>query len=116
MPGRPNRSAFWPQLFDTSLPSYRARFDAVEKLAKVADEAGLTMIQPALGFVTAHPAVTSALIGPRTLDHLRSQLAAADTVLSADVLDAIVAPGVDLAAHEKTDTPPALLDPSLRRR
>lgn len=77
------------------------------------------MIQLALGFATAHPAVTTALIGPRTLDHLRSHLAAADTVLSAGVLDAIdeiVAPGTDLAAHEKYDTPPALLDPSLRRR
>lgn len=114
-----NRSTFMPQRFDTALPSNRARLDAVERLAEVADGAGLTMIQLALGFVTAHPAVTSALIGPRTLDHLHSQLAAADTVLSGDVLDAIdaiVAPGVDLAAHEKNDTPPALLDPSLRRR
>ncbi|MEU7003833.1 aldo/keto reductase [Nonomuraea sp. NPDC046570] len=114
-----NRSTFMPQRFDTSLPSNRARLDAVEQLAKVADESGLTMIQLALGFATAHPAVTSAIIGPRTLDHLHSQLAAADTVLSADILDAvdaIVAPGVDLAAHEKLDTPPALLDPSLRRR
>ncbi|MEU4700539.1 aldo/keto reductase [Nonomuraea dietziae] len=114
-----SRSTFMPQRFDTTIPSNQARLDAVEQLAKVADEAGLTMIQLALGFVTAHPAVTSALIGPRTLDHLRSQLAAADTALSADVLDAvdaIVAPGIDLAAHEKYDTPPALLDPSLRRR
>jgi aryl-alcohol dehydrogenase-like predicted oxidoreductase len=114
-----NRSTFMPERFDTSIPSNRARLEAVEQLAKVADEAGLTLIQLALGFVTAHPAVTSAIIGPRTLDHLHSQLEAADTVLSADVLeaiDAIVAPGVDLAAHEKFDTPPALLDPSLRRR
>jgi aryl-alcohol dehydrogenase-like predicted oxidoreductase len=114
-----SRSQFMPQRFDTTLPANRARLDAVERLAKVADEAGLTLIQLALGFVTAHPAVTSALIGPRTLDHLHSQLAAADTVLSADVLDAIdaiVAPGTDLAADEKFDTPPALLDPSLRRR
>ncbi|AHH96525.1 aldo/keto reductase [Kutzneria viridogrisea] len=114
-----SRSTFMPQRFDTTIPANRARLDAVEQLAKVAAEADLTMIQLALGFVTAHPAVTSAIIGPRTLDHLHSQLAAADTVLSADVLDAIdaiVAPGVDLAAHEKHDTPPALLDPSLRRR
>ena len=77
------------------------------------------MIQLALGFVTAHPAVTSAIIGPRTVDHLRSQLAAADIVLSPDVLDAIdaiVTPGVDLAPEEKIDTPPSLLNPSLRRR
>ncbi|MFB7507523.1 aldo/keto reductase [Streptomyces broussonetiae] len=114
-----NRSTFMPQRFDATVPSNRARLDAVEQLAKVADDAGLTMIQLALGFVAAHPAVTSALIGPRTLDHLHSQLAAADTALSTDVLDAIdsiVAPGVDLAPHEKNDTPPALLDPSLRRR
>ncbi|MFE9826401.1 aldo/keto reductase [Streptomyces sp. NPDC005791] len=120
--GRPvatSRSTILPERFDLSVPANRARLDAVEKVAAVADEAGLTMIQLALGFVTAHPAVTSAIIGPRTPDHLHAQLAAADTVLSADVLDAldtIVAPGVDLAAHEKFDTPPALLDPALRRR
>ncbi|MFJ8106001.1 aldo/keto reductase [Streptomyces sp. NPDC096132] len=114
-----SRSAFMPERFDLAVPANRARLDAVERLAEVADEAGLTLIQLALGFVTAHPAVTSALIGPRTLDHLHAGLAAADTVLSADVLDAIdaiVAPGTDLAAHEKYDTPPALLDPALRRR
>jgi aryl-alcohol dehydrogenase-like predicted oxidoreductase len=106
----------WPQLFDSTIPSNRVRLDAVEQLAKVADEAGLKMIQLALGFVTTHPAVTSALIGPRTMEHLHSQLAAADTVLSADILDAIVAPGTDLAVRERIDTPRALLDPSLRRR
>ncbi|WP_329472081.1 aldo/keto reductase [Streptomyces sp. NBC_01723] len=114
-----HRSSVLPERFDTSLPANRARIDAVEKLAAVADEAGLTMIQLALGFVTAHPAVTAALVGPRTPDHLRAQLAAADTVLCDDVLDAIdaiVAPGTDLAAHEKSDATPALLVPSLRRR
>ncbi|MEU1048875.1 aryl-alcohol dehydrogenase-like predicted oxidoreductase [Streptomyces ambofaciens] len=114
-----HRSAFLPERFDTARPANRARLDAVEKLAAVADEAGLTLIQLALGFVTAHPAVTAALVGPRTLDHLHSQLAAADTVLSDDVLDAIdaiVPPGTDLAAEEKLDATPALLDPALRRR
>jgi len=114
-----SRSGKMPQWYDLDIPTNRAKLDAVEKLATVADAAGLTMIQLALGFVTAHPGVTSAIIGPRTIDHLRSQLAAADTVLTADVLDAvdaIVAPGVDLAPHEKHDTPPALLDPALRRR
>jgi aryl-alcohol dehydrogenase-like predicted oxidoreductase len=114
-----SRSTFMPQRFDTTVPVIRAKLDAVEQLAAVADDAGLTMIQLALGFVTAHPAVTSAIIGPRTIEHLRSQLAAADTVLSPDVLDVIdeiVAPGVDLAPEEKTDTPPSLFEPSLRRR
>lgn len=114
-----HRSTAMPQRFDPAVPANRARLDAVERLAGVADAAGLTMIQLALGFVTAHPAVTSAIVGPRTVEHLRSHLAAADTVLPADVLDAIdaiVAPGVDLAPDEKHDTPPALLDPALRRR
>ncbi|GGN68700.1 aldo/keto reductase [Actinoplanes lobatus] len=114
-----NRSAILPERFDLTIASNRARMDAVERLAVVADQAGLTMIQLALGFVTAHPAVTGAIIGPRTTAHLEAQLAAADTVLPADVLDAIdeiVAPGVDLAAHEKFDTPPDLLDAALRRR
>ncbi len=114
-----NRAGSMPQRFDLSVPSNRARMAAVEQLVAIADEAGLTLVQLALGFVTAHPAVTSALLGPRTLGHLESQLAAADTVLPADVLDAIdavVAPGTDLAPGEKHDTPPSLLDPSLRRR
>ncbi|MFC4453769.1 aldo/keto reductase [Deinococcus sonorensis] len=114
-----NRSTFMPQRFDLSLPANRAKLEAVEQLAHIAQEAGLTLIQLALGFVNAHPAVTSALIGPRTMAHLRSQLDAADTVLPPDVLDAIdrvVAPGTDLAPDEKHDAPPALLDPHLRRR
>ena len=114
-----HRSQFLPQRFDTAIPANAAKLEAVERLAKVADAAGLTMIQLALGFVIAHPGVTSAIIGPRTMDHLRSQLAAADTVLPADVLDAIdeiVAPGTDLAPEEKNDTPPSLLDSTLRRR
>ncbi|MBO0921948.1 aldo/keto reductase [Cellulomonas sp. zg-ZUI222] len=120
--GRPvttNRTGFMPERFDLELPVNRARLDAVERLAAVADEAGLTLVQLALGFVTAHPGVTSALIGPRTLEHLHSQLAAAGTVLTEDVLDAvdaIVPPGVDLAPGEKMDDPPSLLDARLRRR
>ncbi|MCZ2830668.1 aldo/keto reductase [Modestobacter sp. VKM Ac-2986] len=114
-----HRSTFMAQRFDPSRPSNQRKMAAVERLVQVADDAGLTLVQLALGFVTAHPGVTSALIGPRTLDHLASQLAAADTVLGDDVLDAVdavVAPGTDLAPEEKLDTPPALLEPSLRRR
>lgn len=114
-----NRAGLMPHRFDTTIPANQAKLAAVEQLAGIADQAGLTLIQLALGFTTAHPAVTSAIIGPRTLDHLRAQLSAADTVLPADVLDAIdkvVTPGTDLAPDEKHDTPPSLLDPALRRR
>ena len=105
--------------FDLSLPQNRAKLAAVEGLARVADEAGLTLVQLALGFVTAHPAVTSALVGPRTPEHLAAQLAAADTVLAPDVLDAVdevVAPGVDLAPEERSYIPPAVADAAQRRR
>ena len=114
-----SRSAFMPARFDLSLPANRARLDAVEELADLAQQSGLSLIQLALGFVTMHRAVTSAIIGPRTIDHLRSHLAAADTVLFDDVLDAIdgiVPAGVDLAPGEKNDAPPALTEPALRRR
>ena len=114
-----HRSTAMPQRFDLDVPANRVKLDVIEQVANVAADAGLTMIQLALGFVTAHPGVTSAIIGPRTMDHLESQLAAADTVLSADVLDAIdkiVAPGVDLSPEEKVDTRPSITDAWLRRR
>ena len=106
--------------FDITVPANRAKLDAVEQLAKVADEAGLTMIQLAPRFRHRTPRRDQRDHRPaHAPSTCTSHLAAADTVLSADVLDAIdaiVAPGVDLAAHEKLDTPPALLDPALRRR
>ena len=114
-----HRSNVVAQRFDLDVPANRAKLDVVEQVAKVAADAGLTMIQLALGFVTGHPGVTSAIIGPRTMEHLQSQLAAADTVLSADVLDAvdaIVAPGLDMSPDEKIDTRPSITDASLRRR
>lgn len=114
-----HRSNMMPQRFDLDVPANRAKLDAVEQIAKVAADAGLTMIQLALGFVAAHPGVTSAIIGPRTMEHLVSQLEAADTVLPGDVLDAIDAiatPGIDLSPEEKIDTRPSITDASLRRR
>ncbi|MGJ9413685.1 aldo/keto reductase [Aeromicrobium sp. CF4.19] len=114
-----SRSSFMTSRFDLDDPQNRAKLDAVEKLVAVADDAGLTLIQLALGFVTAHRGVTAALIGPRTMEHLDSQLAAADITLSGDVLDAIdaiVPPGVDLAPGEKNDAAPAVLEAVARRR
>ncbi len=113
------RSNMMPGRFDLDIPTNQAKLAVVEQVVKIAEDAGLSMIQLALGFATAHPGVTSAIIGPRTMDHLHSQLAAADTVLPADVLDAIdtiVAPGIDLAPDEKVDARPSITDASLRRR
>ena len=73
----------------------------------------------ALAFVLAHPAVTSAIIGPRTLDQLGDLIGADAVRLDADVLDridALVPPGETLNRGDEGWVPPALSDPSLRRR
>jgi aryl-alcohol dehydrogenase-like predicted oxidoreductase len=108
-----------PQRFDMSLPGNQAKLAAVEQLARLAEEAGLSLIQLALSFVTSHPAITSAIIGPRTMEHLDSQLSAADVVLEPAILDRIdqiVPPGANLNPADGGYEPPALTDPALRRR
>lgn len=101
------------------MPGNQAKLDAATELAGIVDEAGLTLIQLALAFVTTHPAVTSAIIGPRTAEHLRSQLSAADIVLEPAVLDridAVVAPGTDLNPDDAGYGAAVLADPKHRRR
>ena len=108
-----------PQRFDMGLPGNQAKLEAAEKLAQLAEEAGLPLIHLALAFVISHPAVTSAIIGPRTMEHLESQLGAADVVLPAEILDKIdeiVPPGTTLNRPDRGYEPPALTDPALRRR
>ena len=78
-----------PQRFDVSLPANQAKLEAADALAGVAEEAGMGLINLAIGFVLAHPAVTSAIIGPRTMEQLKGQLDAVDVVLGDDVLDRI---------------------------
>ncbi|MBT0773976.1 aldo/keto reductase [Kineosporia sp. J2-2] len=98
-PGAPTSSARPPARFDMSSPANQRKLDVVEELALLAEKEGLTMIELALGFVLNHPGVTSAIIGPRTMEQLESQLPGADVRLSAAVLDRIdelVAPGVTL--------------------
>ena len=67
-----------PQRYDMSLPGNQAKLEAADALAQLAEEAGLTLIDMALAFVLEHPAVTAAIIGPRTMEQLESQLGAAD--------------------------------------
>lgn len=95
----PTSSARPPARFDMTRPANQQKLDAVEQLALVAEEAGITLIELALAFVVNHPAVTSAIIGPRTTEQLESQLSSADVTLGDDVLDRIdqiVAPGVTI--------------------
>jgi aryl-alcohol dehydrogenase-like predicted oxidoreductase len=104
--------------FDMSLPENVRKLDAVEALGQVAEEAGLTMIELAIAFVVHHPGVTSAIIGPRTMEQLGSQLPAAEVVLDAaalDRIDEIVSPGVNLNPAD-TSYGEQVLQPALRRR
>jgi aryl-alcohol dehydrogenase-like predicted oxidoreductase len=108
-----------PRRFDPSLPGNARKLEAVEELVKVAADAGTSLVHLALAFVVAHPAVTSAITGPRTMDQLQDLLAAADVTLDDAVLDridAIVPPGVTLNDADAGWAPPSLTDPSQRRR
>jgi aryl-alcohol dehydrogenase (NADP+) len=98
-------------------PANQARLDAVEQLVPIAESAGVSLTHLAHAFVLEHPAVTSAIIGPRTRAQLDDALAGADVRLDSDTLDAIdgvVPPGTDLGAGDPW-TPPGL-QPERRRR
>ncbi|MGW0732154.1 aldo/keto reductase [Streptomyces sp. NPDC002851] len=95
------------------------RLDAVEKLIPLAAEAGMSLTHMATAFAIAHPGVTSAIIGPRTMDHLDDLLAGAETTLTDDILDsidAIAPPGNDIGALEMAYSTPAIQHAALRRR
>jgi aryl-alcohol dehydrogenase-like predicted oxidoreductase len=104
--------------FDMSLPQNQRKLEAVDQLQQVADDAGLSMIELAIAFVVNHPSVTSAIIGPRTMEQLESQLPGADAVLDAttlDRIDEIVKPGVTINSAD-TSYGEQVLQPALRRR
>jgi aryl-alcohol dehydrogenase-like predicted oxidoreductase len=108
-----------PARYDLSNPANQAKLDAVEDLSVLAEEAGLSLVHLALAFVLQHPAVTAPIIGPRTMEHLQSQLGAADVTLSSDVLDRIdeiVAPGTTISDVDRGYVAPATQDARLRRR
>lgn len=95
------------------------RVDVVERLIPLAAEAGLPMTHLAMGFAIAHPGVTSALIGARTMEHLDALLSGLDVTLGDDLLDridAIVPPGTDVGALDQAYQPAAMTEPGLRRR
>src|SRR3954471_2174362 len=92
-----SRATRLPERFDLSEPLNQRKLDAVEELAQLAEESGITLIELAIAFVLNHPAITSAIIGPRTMEQLMGQLAAADVILdhaALDRIDGIVPPGV----------------------
>src|SRR6202046_620173 len=88
-PGSAARLQRWPGRFDASNPENAAKLEAADARGALADEAGLTLVQMAVAFAVRHPAVTSTIIGPRTMEHLDGYLAADSVDLSDDVLDRI---------------------------
>jgi len=113
-----NRAQRIPGRYDLSLPANQRKLEVADALAGLAEEAGITLIEMAIAFVIRHPAVTAAIIGPRTMEHLESQLTAADVELSEEVLDRIdelVPPGVNVNAADGGWPNPAL-EPAARRR
>ncbi|HEY6029305.1 MAG TPA: aldo/keto reductase [Gaiellaceae bacterium] len=108
-----------PARYDLSRPENQAKLEAADALARLAEEAGMSLIHLALAFVIRHPAVTAAIVGPRTMEQLESQLGAVDVHLDDGVLDRIdeiVQPGRNFSRADAGWTPPALEDASLRRR
>ena len=113
-----SRAERLPERFDLSHPANQRKLAAVEELAQLADETGITLIQLAIAFVLRHPAITAALIGPRTMDQLEGQLAAVDVELGDAVLDRIdevVPPGTTINPEDNSWHNPSL-EPEARRR
>jgi aryl-alcohol dehydrogenase-like predicted oxidoreductase len=117
-PPSSTRAQRLPARYDLSLPENQRKLEAADALAKVAEEAGISLIHLAIAFVIRHPAVTAAIIGPRTMEQLESQLGASEVELSADVLDRIdeiVPPGTNVNPSDGGWQNPAL-EPAARRR
>ena len=107
------RAAYFKHLSD------ERRLDAVEQIIPLAEKAGLPMTHLAMAFAIAHPGVTSAITGPRTMEQLDDLLASVDVSLSDEILDRIdeiVPPGTDVGTLDMAYQPPAIQRASLRRR
>jgi aryl-alcohol dehydrogenase-like predicted oxidoreductase len=108
-----------PARYDLSSPANQRKLEAADALAQLADKAGVSLVHLAVAWVINHPGVTAAIIGPRTMDQLTSQLGAVDVVLEDDVLDQIddiVPPGTNFSYADGGFVPPAVVDPRRRRR
>jgi aryl-alcohol dehydrogenase-like predicted oxidoreductase len=113
-----SRAQRLPHRYDLSMPENQRKLDAVEQLALLAEETGISLIHMALAFVMRHPAVTAPIIGPRTMEQLESQIGAAEVELSEEVLDRIdkiVPPGTTISAIDQGWQNPALQPDQLRR-
>ncbi|MBA59091.1 MAG: aldo/keto reductase [Gammaproteobacteria bacterium] len=114
-----HRNNLQPHLFQMDRTENQMKLDLIERLEKIAGDAGLSLIAMALAFTTEHPAVSSVIIGPRTFDQLAGLLNCSNTHLDEDTLDAIdlvVPPGQNISSDDDGYTPPAIEDRLERRR
>ena len=122
--GRPvdmsrGRPALTPARFDPAIPQNATKLEVVEQLIELASSIGATLPQLAIAFTVAHPGVTSAIIGPRTMQHLEGLVKGATLALddaTLDRIDEIVPPGTNLYQPDGAWSPPVLSDPVQRRR
>jgi aryl-alcohol dehydrogenase-like predicted oxidoreductase len=118
-PGSSRRAQMIPSRYDMSIPGNQRKLEAAQAFGELAAESDMSLIEMALAFVINHPAVTAAIIGPRTMEQLEGQLPALERTLSAELLDRIdeiVPPGVNLNPNDRGWELPWLADVSLRRR
>ena len=111
-------SGLFKKRYDLEDPVNAGKLDAADALAALAEDNGMSLVEMAIAFVVNHPGVTSAIIGPRTMEQLTTQLPAADMALSPEVLDRIdeiVAPGTTPNFFDTAYVNPALTAGSLRR-
>jgi aryl-alcohol dehydrogenase-like predicted oxidoreductase len=108
-----------PARYDLSVPGNQQKLEAADALGRLADDAGIPLVQLAVAWVIRNPAVTAAIIGPRTMEQFTSQLGAADVELSDDVLDRIdeiVPPGTNFTWADAGYAPPMVASRRARRR
>ncbi len=108
-----------PRRYDLTIPANQRKLDAADALGALADEVGLPLPHLAIAFVLEHPAVSSAIIGPRTMDQLTSQLDAASITLDRAVLDRIdeiVPPGTNFSLDDAGYVPSSVASARWRRR
>ncbi|GCD95007.1 aldo/keto reductase [Embleya hyalina] len=113
------RARLNPGRFDPTLPVNVTKLDIVERLVELAEEIGCTLPELAMAFPTAHPAVTSVVIGPRTMEQAMAAIKGASLVLddaTLDRIDEIVPPGTNVYHPDGAWTHPAVARSALRRR
>jgi aryl-alcohol dehydrogenase-like predicted oxidoreductase len=113
------RAVHTPKRFDPSIPENVTKLEAVEQLVELATSIGCSLPELALAFAVAHTGVTSAIIGPRTMEHLEALCKGASLALDDAALnriDEIVPPGINLYSPDSAWRPPALTNASKRRR